>query len=281
MLTATNSGSPASLSRAMSVNGYAVLDLSQDAGVLNLCDAAIEETRFFNDAGFNRVQDAWRQSPAVRALACLPQVLSSLTEVYGSTPFPAQTLNFHRGDQDGLHVDVIHLTPDPMNLMCGAMIALEDVHPDAGPPFFYTGSHKEPVLTLIDAGAPPAMPPAEAYRTYYQNALQRRMEAQGYPCETLLPKKGQVILWAANTTHGGSLVRDPALTRRTLIVNYFFHGCDYYTLLTSRPGMRRRRLPCDIATGRLVWPTGGRPSLRTIAFEMWGHFVNRVHMFHA
>ncbi|HVT77616.1 MAG TPA: hypothetical protein VHD87_11355, partial [Acidimicrobiales bacterium] len=40
-----------------------------------------------------RVQDAWQESPAVRALACHPRIVELLEALYGRRPFPFQTLN--------------------------------------------------------------------------------------------------------------------------------------------------------------------------------------------
>jgi hypothetical protein len=253
------------IARSLEVEGYALLDLSEDPRVLALCDQAAHETQAYGEAGFNRVQDAWRSAPAERALAGLPVVTGALRKAYGAEPFPFQTLIFYRGSEQPAHADLIHFTADPVHLMCGVWLALEDVHPDAGPPFYYPGSHKAPVLSLADVGAPPGAQPEEAYRRYYEPALRER--AAAYPCETPRAKKGQALVWAANLLHGGAPVRDRSRTRRSLVTHYFFDGSDYFTLMTSTGGRRTRRLPSDVRTGRFRWPAGGSPSLRVMASD--------------
>jgi hypothetical protein len=256
--------------------GLARIDLSGDPAVLALCDAVTEDVRHYAEAGYNRVQDAWRRSPAVRALAGHPAIVGALKAHWNAAPFPFQTVNFHRGSQQSPHSDLIHFTPDPVRFMCGVWIALEDVHPDAGPMIYYPGSHKEPMLSLSDAGAPPAMPPLDAYRVYYAPATIARLDAGGYAPQLAHAKKGEVLVWAANLVHGGSVVRDMSLTRRSLVTHYFFQGCDYYTLMNSPPGGRARRLPSDARTGKFVWPRGGMPGLNTIVFEAWLRLVSHV-----
>src|SRR3954462_15660442 len=61
----------------------------------------------------NRVQDAWRIRPGVRALATAPQVLRLLEGLYGRRPLPFQTLNFRRGTQQAPHSDAMHFSSQP------------------------------------------------------------------------------------------------------------------------------------------------------------------------
>ena len=63
-------------------------------------------------------------------------------------------------------------------------------------------------------------------------------------------------MWAANLAHGGSPIADPASTRRSLVVHFYFEDCLYYTPMVSNPGagVYKARLPLNAATGRWVWP---------------------------
>lgn len=257
--------------------GVAKLDLTAEPGIFALCDEVIEDQHFYSDAGFNRLQDLWRRSPAARRMAGLKPILESLEQAYTARPFPFQTLNFHFGSEQHPSCDVIHCTPDPPRFLCGVLIALEDIGPDSGPPVFFPGSHREPVLSLTDAGAPPGMAPREAYVRFYEPEIARRAEA--YPREIGLLRKGEAYVWHANLIHGETPIADKSVTRRSMTIHYFFEGCDYYTLMTSPPGRRRRRLPSDARTGRFVWPKGGMPDAYTIAFELWARLSNRVYPF--
>ena len=265
--------------RAMDEKGFAVIDMSGDATVHALCDTALADVAADAAAGFNRVQDAWRRSAAVRALAGLPQVTDPLARSYGRAPFPFQTLNFHRGSQQAPHADTIHFDSEPPGFMCGVWLALEDVHPDAGPLVYYPGSHRLPVLTFQDVGAQPRAGRRSAYPALYEPAIAARIADHGIVAERALLKKGQAFVWSANLVHGGSPVADPSRTRRSLVTHYYFEACDYFTWTTSAATPRRRRLPSDARTGRFVWPCGGAPDLRQTAFEAWSRATARVHRF--
>ena len=126
----------------------------------------------------------------------------------------------------------------------------------SGPLAYLPGSHKLPVLTMQAAGVSGEVPTQSDYVTTYLPALRSRLEAAGLPRAQALLKKGQALVWAANLAHGGSPIRDPAATRRSLVVHFYFEGCLYYTPMVSNPscGVYKTRLPLDAATGRWVWP---------------------------
>src|SRR5205823_1510001 len=57
-----------------------------------------------------RIQDAWKISSNVKALALAPPVMALLEDLYGRTPLPFQTINFLRGSQQAAHSDAIHFS---------------------------------------------------------------------------------------------------------------------------------------------------------------------------
>ena len=251
--------------RSLRDRGYGVLDLGPDGA--SLCDAAVAETEgWFAEPTVERVQDAWRRSPAVKALATHPRVLSALRTVYGREPFPFQTLSFRVGTEQPKHSDAIHFHSDPPLFMCGVWIALEDVTLDAGALVYWPGSHKLPVLTMRGAGLNRPDPEPADYDRLYQPALDARIAASGIEPEHALVRKGQAFVWAANLVHGGSPISREGATRRSLVVHCYFEGCVYYTPLISDPesGRLAVRLPADVRTGGWVWPrrNGRRVAVR-------------------
>ncbi len=252
----------AQAARALAAEGLAVLDL-EDPHVPGLCDAAIAETRaHYVDPAVNRVQDAWRASPAVRRLAASEEVVGFLRLAYGREPFPFQTLNFERGSQQHAHADTMHFHAEPPLFMCGVWLALEDVAEDAGPLLYYPGSHKLPVLSMRDVGVGSPRPRFADYVESYPDAIARLAAERGLEKRQALPRKGQALVWAANLLHGGEPIHRPGATRRSLVTHYYFDGCAYYTPMTSdvEAGRLSLRLPADIRDGRWRWPTrDGRP----------------------
>jgi hypothetical protein len=265
--------------------GIGVIDLAP-AG-LALCDQAVAQTDgYFEGGRTNRVQDAWRRQPAVRALATYPKLLTMLSTVYGRRAFPFQTLNFQTGSQQAVHADNIHFHSEPPGFMCGVWIALEDIHEDAGPLSYYPASHKLPVLTMRGAGVNRAEPVPEDYITHYLGALATRLHANNLAPRQALLKKGQALVWAANLAHGGEAIQQAGATRRSLVVHYYFDDCLYYTPMTSDVESRRykARLAPNAKTGWWVWPRHnsrlvGVP-LQVFGARLWETLSRKVRVYY-
>jgi hypothetical protein len=52
-----------------------------------------------------------------------------------------------------------------------------------------------------------------------------------------LPKAGDALIWHAQVIHGGTPIRDPNRTRKSLVVHYF-RSCDFHpaSSVEFRPG---------------------------------------------
>lgn len=238
-------------------DGVAVFDLGPDA--LDPIDRAMADAELFFAKGKRRAQDVWRRSEAVRSLATHPRLETLLALAYGRQPFAFQTLNFRQGSEQHAHSDAAHFHSQPPRFMCGAWIALEDVAADAGPLFYHPGSHRDRVFEMSDAGVTGRRPKRGDYAAHYVQAFAAQVAGQP---RTALLKKGQVLVWAANTTHGGLAIDRPGATRRSLVAHYFFEDCLYYTPLYSRTETDQLylRLPADVRTGGWVWPKrDGKP----------------------
>ena len=198
-----------------------------------------------------RVQDGWRTNADIRAIARNQVVLELLGKLYGRRAFPFQTLNFPVGTQQHYHSDSIHFSSIPERFMCGVWVALEDIHPDAGPLTYYPGSHKWPVLYNELIGKMIGGETDFVAQDPYKRAWQAMVEASGVQPETFCARKGQALIWAANLLHGGSRQKDPSRTRWSQVTHYYFENCAYYTPAYSDPlvGNLNLRSIVDISTG--------------------------------
>lgn len=238
--------------RDLARDGLAIIDLGQ--ALVPLCERISADVEHHFEDGAVRVHDAWRRSPSIREAAVHPEILARLALAYGRKPFPFQSLNFLRGSQQDVHADTLHFHAEPARFMAGVWLALEDVRPEAGPLVYYPGSHRLPVLTMEDAGAAPGATTPDNYNALYGPAILRQLDEAGIAPRQAVLKKGQVAVWAANLAHGGSRMLDPASTRRSLVLHYYFDDCVYYTPMLSKPGRQARRVPANIATGGWEWP---------------------------
>eukprot|EP00966_Prymnesium_polylepis_P145469 3359571-Prymnesium_polylepis.1 len=121
--------------------------------------------------------------------------------------------------------------------MAAAWLALEDVHPTAGPLHVYTGSHKLAGATrLWDAaelglescwvnGSATGFARRDAEYTVdypeYQDELSAMIARRGLAKRRMLLRRGETILWAASLLHGGEPVADRNRTRLSQASHYF------------------------------------------------------------
>ena len=236
--------------------GFTVVDLGRDriAALAARIQADLadhfdlEAWRAQGGAGDLRLQDGWRSSAAVRELALLPELQQLLRCCWGREPFAFQTLNFPVGTQQHIHSDAVHFHTEPAGFMCGIWVALEPIHPDAGPLEYLPGSHRLPYLQCRDVGVrqqPDVTPDQRIFHDHWTEAEHR----YGLERQRFTPQLGQALIWSANLIHGGAAVNDPARSRWSQVTHYFFEGCRYYTpLLSDWPdGAVAWRQPLDIA----------------------------------
>ena len=229
--------------------GYAVLDFP-DADL----DARIDRIKHslgprygihFDDpqsdktVGERRIQDAWVFDEDVRAIAANQAVLDLLSKLYDRRAFPFQTLNFPVGTQQDVHSDSVHFSSLPERFMCGVWLAMEDIGPDAGPLFYYPGSHRWPIMTNSLIGRRGYGTALDSAQDPYGPSWQALCDAHGAQKETFLARKGQALIWCANLLHGGSRQLNPRLTRWSQVTHYYFDDCIYYTPAFSDEALGR------------------------------------------
>ena len=179
--------------------------------------------------GDRRVQDAWKDDDDVRAIATNTQVISLLTKLYGRPAFPFQTLNFPVGTQQDAHSDMAHFSSLPERFMCGVWLAMEDISADAGPLFYFAGSHSWPAMNNALIGRRGFGSDLQSAQDPFDEAWRALCEAHDARPDVFLARKGQALIWCANLLHGGSLQNDPKLTRWSQVTHYYFDDCIYYT----------------------------------------------------
>lgn len=252
------------IARQLHEKGYAILDFPDPE--LDARIGRIQEDlapRFTIDVfdplavkavGDQRVQDAWKTQEDVRAIAANATITSLLGKLYGRKAFPFQTLNFPVGTQQQLHSDSAHFSSLPERFMCGVWLAMEDIHPDAGPLNYCPGSHKWPILTNALIGRCGWKSSLQSAQEPFEAAWAALIEAKAGTVEKIPLKKGQALIWAANLLHGGSQQINPLLTRWSQVTHYYFEDCIYYTPAFSDEaiGLLDLRVITDIATGEIV-----------------------------
>ena len=115
------------------------------------------------------------------------------------------------------HCDSLYMTPKTPAHLVATWIALEDVHPDAGPLVYYPASHKIPLYTFSDGTHHARQEEMPNWSAYIESEMRRR----GIEAKTFLAGKGDLFIWHSDLVHGGSAIGDPTRTRRSLVCHYF------------------------------------------------------------
>jgi hypothetical protein len=226
----------APLARDFWWNGYVVMEglIPRDlvAEVRREIDTLFED-EFNRRAG--KVQDAWEIQRATREIATGAPLRDILRYFYGRRPIPHQTLSYLQGSGLRLHTDSWHAGTMPPGFVCSAWTAIDEAEADNGPLFCYPGSHHLDELTPRDVASDfdrldvcaQVLEPLD--KGPYQDLQQARMQDGGYERHEFHVHPGDVVLFAGNLLHGGSPIANPEKTRRSIVTQFVFDGCVYYT----------------------------------------------------
>jgi phytanoyl-CoA hydroxylase len=165
-----------------------------------------------------RVMDFHNQSIAGKKLALHPSIVSFLSHVFRQTIVCMQTLTFIHGTQQAAHQDYAFVVSGIPSHLAAVWIALEDIHPDAGPLGYYPGSHS---IRKFDFGDGLFLTPDSPRREpEFLEHIERRCQERGLHEEVFLARKGDVFIWHSALAHSGTPVKDPSRTRRSLVAHY-------------------------------------------------------------
>lgn len=170
------------------------------------------------DAPQVKLNDFHNPSLAGKKLALNAQIVSFLSHVFRETPVAMQTLTFQRGSEQGVHQDYAYVVAQTPSHLAASWLALEDIHPDSGPLRYFPGSH---TIRKFDWGnglyltAESTRNPAE-----FERHILDEVERMGLKETVFCPRKGDIFVWHAALAHGGTPLRNPKLTRKSLVTHF-------------------------------------------------------------
>ena len=167
---------------------------------------------------FVKINDFHNSSVAGKKLMTHPAIVAFLEAIFNQQVVVMQSLIFMYGSQQPTHQDYPWVTAKIPSHLAAAWIAMEDIKIDSGPLYYYIGSHKMPKFnfgTGILHRADSTKSPLE-----FADYLDSTCKALNYPRETLLIKRGDVLIWHAALAHGGSAITNPEQTRKSFVCHY-------------------------------------------------------------
>lgn len=151
-----------------------------------------------------KINDLYLISEDIRKICLKEEVVAVLTSLLGEPPVLCNTLNLEKSSQQAGHVDALYMTPRTPNHLAATWIALEDCSPQAGPLFYYPGSHKIPLYTFSNGSYHAISEEMDAWSAY----IEAEIASRGLKKEYFYPKKGDAFIWHANLVHGGGRIED-------------------------------------------------------------------------
>jgi hypothetical protein len=181
-----------------------------------ICDVPAERLRGIGV----RLNDYHQASVAAKKILSHSNLATFLKVLFNNDVVAFQTLVFKYSSQQGAHQDFPWVTSGIPSHLAAAWIALEDIDPDAGPLFYFPGSHKIP---KFDFGNGILHKGGESLRSpdQFEKYLENKCDQLGIPKQKLILKKGDLLVWHAALAHGGcSITSNPPKTRKSLVVHY-------------------------------------------------------------
>ncbi len=164
-----------------------------------------------------KVNDLHLSVPNIRNLALSEKLVPILRELLGQVPVLCVSLLFQKGSSQPPHVNSIFMTPRTPGHLIATWMALEDVDADAGPLEYFPGSHLiEPYV--FSTGQLHYVPAELAQWSDYYDRKVKERELKRVVFDA---KKGDVFIWHSDLLHGGAPVRNPSLTRKSLVFHYY------------------------------------------------------------
>lgn len=244
----------ASLRQRWIEDGFVVLPSVFDASQIGAYNEIVAKVRRDVDDGKDaygygdRIGQLHQKEPKLLELASAPQILTFLDWAFGDEPVLMGSLNFQRGTQQQAHIDAIFFWPEPCYAMAGAWVALEDIHPDAGPLFYIPGSHRWPffhsddvvrsrpeLANRRDAAREGRLPAEEkgpligALADAWTEDLIRLHETHRAERVPISLRAGDVVIWHSLLAHGGSPRNNPAMSRLSAVFHYFGRSAGLFT----------------------------------------------------
>ena len=126
--------------------------------------------------------------------------------------------------QQPLHSDYAHFGTIPPLKIVGAWIALEDINTDSGPLQVVPKSHNLNIYNFFenDEKIPTSLNDIKRNYNKYEKWIKKEIKKNNLKPTTPIMKKGDCLLWAANTLHGSPYCKNSKSSRKSQVIHYTF-----------------------------------------------------------
>lgn len=214
----------------------------QHGGPINSLPAeAVELTRQGKGTVHLRVLDFYCYSIAAKKISLHPRIVGVLQHIFRDAPVVLQSLNFSTGSEQHIHQDFAFVPAQVRSQLAATWVALEDVHPDAGPLEYVPGSQHISKFEWGDGMFRTEESPRNPEE--FAEHIYRECARAGLQPQTFCPKRGDVFIWHSALAHGGAAVKDRARTRLSYVTHYSQASTHFYHHLNMQEKAERVEFP--------------------------------------
>jgi ectoine hydroxylase-related dioxygenase (phytanoyl-CoA dioxygenase family) len=76
---------------------------------------------------------------------------------------------------------------------------------------------------------------------HYETKIEQLIQQHNLQSHYFHAKKGDVLIWHANLLHGGSVIKNAALTRKSMVGHYYANGVLCYHEISQRPAVIKEK----------------------------------------
>ncbi len=222
------------------INTYAEKGYQILPGVLSSeeADAAAADIEsFYASHPGSRVVNLHMRSLALARAITKQSVYDWVAANCFDNPVVYTTLSFLKGTQQDIHRDVPHFFTWPLYQFIGVWYALEDTDLNNGCLRYYAGGHKsadgewfKAAKAVFEANGKKDLSrdEIETLMNAYQSSVTEYCEEDGCKIEHAVLKKGDCIIWHPLLPHGGSIIKDPNRTRKSIVAHCVPNGTNVY-----------------------------------------------------
>ncbi|MEY4538573.1 MAG: hypothetical protein RLZZ306_330 [Bacteroidota bacterium] len=167
----------------------------------------------------SRINDYHNTSIGAKRIMTHRHIVTFLKAALAPELTAFQSLVFKYSSQQPTHQDFPWVTSNIPSHLAAAWIPCEDVHADSGPLFYYPGSHKIPKFNFGRTGI--LKKDISLFNPIqFSEYLDKTCKEHGIEKKVLLIKKGDILIWHGGLAHGGSIINNPEMTRKSFVCHY-------------------------------------------------------------